>query len=199
MIFQKSTSKILLSILKYVGENPTIADLSEAVNMTHVGLWKVLKKLQTEKMIVLKHANDKKNSVFTILLDWSNPLVEKTLSLALEQEAATQRRWYVNFADLKSSVDFLVLYGSILSSPQNANDIDILYIVSKKESFLEIDKKIANIQKTQLKKIHAIDFSSDELKEQLNKPNIAFINAIKEGVVLFGQDKYIKFIRGIKK
>ena len=125
-------------------------------------------------------------------------MVEKTLNLALEHEATYQRRWLVNFDDLKNSVDFLILYGSILVSQQKANDIDIIGVVSKKGGFNEINSKIEKIQKTQLKKIHAINFSPEEFREEIKKPNIAFIDALKNGVILFGQDKFIKFIRELK-
>ena len=57
-------------------------------------------------------------------------MVAKTLALALEHEATSHRRWQTNFVELENKVDFLILYGSILISPQKANDIDLLSIVS---------------------------------------------------------------------
>jgi len=198
MIIQNSTQKILTSTLRYVSSIPTIAMLAEDLKMTHVGVWKALKRLESENIVILKPIGGKKNSIYSIYINWENPLVEKTLNLALEHEATYQRRWLVNFDDLKNSVDFLILYGSILVSQQKANDIDIIGVVSKKGGFNEINSKIEKIQKTQLKKIHAINFSPEEFREEIKKPNIAFIDALKNGVILFGQDKFIKFIRELK-
>ena len=58
---------------------------------------------------------------------------------------------------------------------------------------------IQKIQKTQVKKIHSIQFTPEELKKELKKPNKAFIDAIKKGIILFGQEKFIKFMRTIHK
>ena len=41
-------------------------------------------------------------------------------------------------------------------------------------------------------------FSEKELADELRKLNPAFVNAIKNGVVLFGQDQFIRFMRGLQ-
>ncbi|MEK6854838.1 MAG: hypothetical protein AABX73_01310 [Nanoarchaeota archaeon] len=198
MILDKPTKKILMSALRHVEGDPTISLLAESLKMTKVGVWKTLKKLESENMIILNQLGNKKNSTYTIKINWNNPLIERTMTLALEQEASEQRRWLVNFADLKDSTDFLILYGSVINSYQKAKDIDIINVISKRGGFIELDEKIRNIQKLQLKKIHAVNFSVDELKREIKKPNIAFINAIKGGIVLYGQDKFVKFVRELK-
>ncbi len=189
-----ATQKIVIVILRYAHGSPTITILAEILGMTHVGVWKALKKLEAMDIVTLKAAGNKKNSAYTVHLKWDNPLVEKTLALALEHEAAAQRRWIINFAALEDKVDFLILYGSILVSSK-ANDIDILSVVSRRNSAMDIERAIMKVQKTQAKHIHNIICAPAGLKDELKKPNIAFINAVKEGVVLFGQDKFVAFMR----
>jgi len=196
-IIANSTQKLMTAILRSISI-PTIAMLEEVLKMSHVGIWKALKKLEAAKMVILKAAGNKKNSTYSAYLNWDNPLVEKTLALALEHEASSQRRWLINFAELESKVDFLILYGSVLISPQKADDIDLLSIVSKKNNSLEIEHLVMKAQKTQVKHIHNIIFAPANLKGELKKPNIAFINAIKEGVVLFGQDRFVKFMKELQ-
>lgn len=194
----RTTQRILTSILRHVSGSPTIATLAEIIGMTHVGVWKALKKLEADNMLTLKRIGNKKNNPYTVNLKWDNPLVEKTLALVLEHEAAEQRRWIINFAALKEKVDFLILYGSMLISSKKANDIDLLSVVSKKGNVLDIERIIIDVQKTQIKPIHNIICAPTGLKEELKKPNIAFINAVKEGVVLFGQDKFVVFMKGAR-
>ncbi|MBI5393559.1 hypothetical protein HZA96_06860 [Candidatus Woesearchaeota archaeon] len=62
-------------------------------------------------------------------------------------------------------------------------------------NFVEIEKIIHKIQKTQLKKIHAINFTEEEFKKELKEKNPAFIDAMKKGTVLFGQEQLIQFLR----
>lgn len=194
-ILSGSTQKILTSLLRHTTRNLTISMLEEILAMTHVGVWKALKKLENADLVVLQAMGNKKNSAYIAHLNWENRLTTKILSLALEHEAIPQRRWVVNFAALENKVDFLLLYGSMLVSPQKAKDIDLLSVVSKKNISLEVERILMNVQKTQSKPIHHILLSPVGLKDELKKPNIAFINALKEGVVLFGQDAFIAFMR----
>jgi predicted transcriptional regulator len=190
-----TTQKIMATLLRQLAAPPTIAMLAETLNITHVGAWKAIKKLQEAQFITIESAGTKKNSTYMAYLNWDNPLVKKMLALMLEHEARQQRRWIVNFAELEKKVDFLILYGSILHLPKEANDIDIIGVVSNNKNFSDINKIILKIQSTQLKKIHVINFTPQEFKAELKKQNKAFIDAIKKGVVLFGQNKFVKFVK----
>ena len=190
----KPNIKILKTLLKEITINPTITFLAKEIGMSRVGTWKVLKKLEAEKLIILSPIGEGKTSTNSISLNWENPIVEKTLSLALTQDALNNQRWLSNFAELEDNVDFLLIYGSIIHSPKEANDIDVLEVTNKNK-FLEIEESIKKIQKVQIKKIHAINFTQEEFKEELEKPNKVFIDAMKKGVILFGQEKFIKFMK----
>ena len=188
---------ILKILLKDLAINPTITGVAQEIGMSRVGTWKILKKLEAEKLITLTPIGEGRTSTLSISLNWENPILEKTLSLALTQDAINNQRWLSNFEELEDKVDFLLIYGSIIHSPKDANDIDIIGITDK--GFLEIDESIKKIQKVQIKKIHAINFTPAEFKDELEKPNKAFIDAIKKGMILFGQEKFIKFIKEIKR
>ncbi len=195
----KSNARILQLLLKDCTVKPTITIIAKEVGLTRVGTWKLLKKMQSEKMIMLSKIGSGKTSAYNVSLNWDNPLVEKNVVLFLTEDALKNQRWANNFAELENKVDFLVLYGSIIKSPQEAKDIDIVAAVLNKNSFVKIEESTRKIQKTQMKKIHLITFTPTEFKQELEKPNKAFIDAIKKGVVLFGQEKFIKFIKGISK
>ena len=192
----KPNIRILKLLLKDFTIKPTITVLSKEIDMSRVGTWKVLKKLETEQLIFLSSVGEGKTSTYNILLNWKNPLLVKTLALALTEESIKNPRWLSNFKELESKLDFLLIYGSIIHSPKEANDIDLLGIISKK-NFLLIEEIIKKIQKTQIKKIHSENFTQTEFKEEIKKPNKIFLEAIKKGVVIFGQEKFIKFIKEV--
>ena len=199
MEIDKGSTKILKILLKDSAIKPTVTSLAKEVGMSRVGTWKALKKIQSEKLIILSPIGTGKTSAYTILLNWDNPVVEKTLALTLTKDALKNQRWANNFAELEDKVYFLVLYGSTLNFPKEANDIDILGVVSNKRSFNEIEESVTKIQKTQHKKIHSLNFTQTELRQELERPNKAFIDAIRNGVVLFGQENFIKFVRSVSK
>src|SRR3989344_3410829 len=159
-------------------------------NKTNTEILKILLKL-------LSSIGEGKTSAFNINLNWENPILEKNLSLILTEEAYKNQRWLNNFKEIENKLDFLILYGSILHSPKEANDIDLFGVVSNKNNFLFIEEIIKKIQKTQIKKIHSENFTRTEFKEEIRKPNKIFIDALKKGVILFGQEKFIKFVREV--
>lgn len=195
---EKSGLKILKILLKDFSVNHTITSIAKEIGITRVGVWKILKKLEKENLIILSSIGTGKTNIYIISLNWDNPLLEKTLALALAEEAIKNQRWLDNFAELENKLYFLIIYGSIIHSPKEANDIDILGITSKNK-FIEIEEAIKKIQKTQIKKIHALNFTKAEFREELEKPNKSFIDAIKKGIVLFGQEKFIRFIREVRR
>ena len=156
-----------------------------------------MKKLEREKLIILTQIGKGKTSTSSIKLNWENPILEKRLSLILTEEALNHQRWLSNFEELNDKSEFTILYGSILTFPKEVNDIDILEVVSNKKNFLKIEEIIQKYQKSQIKKIHSESYTKTEFKEELKKPNKIFIDAIKKGVVLFGQENFIKFVSDI--
>ncbi|MCX6750247.1 MAG: DEAD/DEAH box helicase family protein [Candidatus Pacearchaeota archaeon] len=192
----KASGECLKIILKDFSVEHTITSLSKDIGNTRMGIWKTLKKLQSDKLIILMPAGKGKTSTYLIRLNWENKLVEKMLVMLLTEEALKHPRWLDNFSELEDKADFIILYGSILHSPKEASDIDILGVVSDKKKFIQIHKTIDKIQITQIKKIHSMNFTEEELrKELISQKNPSFIDALKKGSILFGQEKFIKFVK----
>jgi hypothetical protein len=192
----KSSGECLKIILKDFSLEHTITSLSKDIGNTRMGIWKTLKKLQSDKLIILTPVGKGKTSTYMIRLNWENRLVEKILVMLLTEEALKYPRWLDNFSELENKADFIILYGSILHSPKEASDIDLLGVVSDKKKFSGIHKIIEKIQITQIKKIHSMNFTEEELrKELISQENPAFIDALKKGSILFGQEKFIKFVK----
>src|SRR3989344_3052208 len=189
-----TTRKILCTLVKDFSSMHTASSLAPKLQMSRWGIWKVIKRLEKEELISLQDTGKGKTSTKTIHLNWKNNITEKTITLALAQEAEIQKRWKFVFADLEPEADFVILFGSILPSPKTAADIDII-TVAKQTNLLKVNKVIENIQKTQEKKIHAHNCTAIELRQELQKGNKIFIDATYRGVVLFGQEKFIQFIR----
>lgn len=194
---QNTADRILTILVKEPFAEHTATSLARTLGITRQGLWKTLSKLSEKEFIYLKSIADTKKSAVNINLQL-NPITIKMLSLILTKEAMNNPRWISNFAELEDKISFLILFGSILHNPKEANDIDLIAVLDNKSKFKQIDEIITKIQKTQAKKIHLIDLTKEEFKEELKKQNKAYIDALKKGVILFGQDNFIKFIRSLK-
>ena len=193
-----ASEKIIKIFLKEFYLNHTVSSLAQRLGMSRVGIWKILKKLESSKLIVLSSIGNGKTSVYTVKLNWDNILVEKKLAFLLSEDALRQERWRFNFAELEKNVSFLLLFGSILHSPKEARDIDIFVVVDNKKDFKTIDEIMLKIQGTQSKKVHFIDLTEGEFEKELNNKNKAYINALAKGVVLYGQENFIKLIKRLQ-
>ena len=189
-----TADKVLGILLKEQFAVHTATSLARALRLTRQGIWRLLNKLTENKLIILKSIGNSKTSTVTIRLNWSNPVTEKTVSLLLTKESLKQQRWRVNFEELENNVEFLILFGSILNNPKEANDLDLLAIAGRKRS-KAIEEITLKIQQTLLKKIHLVDLTKAEFYQELRKQNKAYIDAVKKGVILYGQDNFIKFVR----
>ena len=194
---EKKSEKILKILIKEPFAEHTATSLSGILGITRQGLWKILNNLSEDNMISLKSIANIKKSAVRVELEFKNPLILKTLSLLLTKESLHYGRWLSDFAELESHSDFIILFGSILTNPKEANDIDILAVAEKKD-FRAINEIKSKIQKTQAKGIHLIDLSKQEFEDELKKQNKTYIEALKKGVILFGQDNFIKFIKEFK-
>ena len=190
-----SKSQKIMNILLKDFSRHTATSLAKELKMSRWGTWKILKKLEKDSLILIEPVGSGKTSTSIIKLNWDNILTEKTLALSLTQEALKYKRWLYDFSSLQQETEFLILYGSILYGKE-ANDIDIIGIVKEKK-LGKVNDLVFKIQEIQSKKIHSINLTQKEFKKELKKPNKAYLDAVKKGIVLLGQENFIKFVRGL--
>jgi predicted nucleotidyltransferase len=193
----RTSERILITLLKEPFIRHSITPLATKLGITRQGLWKSINKLVLENFILIESINSAKTSTSIIKLNWQYPLTEKTLSLLITKESLRYERWAEDFKPLKESVDFLLLFGSILHSPKTADDIDVFAVTCNKNNFKKIDEVTLKLQITQLKKIHLIDMVESEFKQELKKQNKAYLNALKNGILLYGHENFVRFVKKI--
>ncbi len=189
---EKST---LLRIFKDFSKIHTVTSIAKELKISRVGTWKILKRLEADKLITLSPIGKGKTSAVIAKINFENEVTDKYIALCLTEETSEQRRWQVNFKELKEKASFSILYGSILIDQKHANDIDIVTVVQDRTRFKKIHAIIDKVQHSQIKKIHAINFNEEEFRQELEKPNHAFVDAVKTGTLLFGQEKFIYFLK----
>ncbi|MBU3913078.1 MAG: hypothetical protein KKE50_03210 [Nanoarchaeota archaeon] len=194
---EKPKEKILKNLLKNFTKQYTLTTIAKDIGMTRSGTWKVLKKLKSEELIILSAIGEGKTSAYKITLNWNNPLTEPTLTSCLIKESLRHKRWKFNFEKLEQKLEILVLFGSIVNFPKEANDIDIM-CVAREGKLGKIGDIVLDIQQTQSKKIHAINLLYKELKQEIKNKNKAYIEALKKGIILFGQHNFVRFIGGLQ-
>ncbi len=186
----KLEKKIVLKLFKdlYVDYNPS--NLSKELDKTRVGAFKALHSLEEDGIVLGKDFG--KARFFKVKL--KDDYAAKNVETLLMEEAKPYERWKDEFKQLFKYTDVVIIFGSFVKNPKSANDIDILLIFNEKHN-----KKVTEIikEKNELltKKLHPIKQTITDFKSNLKKKDKVILNALKEGIVLQGYEKYVELIR----
>jgi predicted nucleotidyltransferase len=187
---------VLLKILKDYSILHTVTSIAKETNLSRVGAWKILKKLEKERLIDLKPIGTGKTSAYVLKINWNNPLTEKNLELMLAKEAQNRQRWVEEFKETYSCSYVVILFGSILKKEKDANDID-LFIVLDRAKNEKLNEIITKKNAVLIKKIHSIKQTRDDLINNLRKKDPVMMSIMKEGIVLHGQGLLIDLIKNV--
>jgi predicted nucleotidyltransferase len=189
MILNKK-QEIIKILFKDLQNKYNSRSMSKIVNMSHVGVFKIFKKLEKQNIVNSERMG---NAVF-YSLNLKNPVACKEVESILTTEAQDYARWLEEFRGLEEKADVVMLFGSILKDDKSTRDIDLL-VVAQKNKFSDIKKVIGERNEVSYKKIHLILQNPDEFKKDVYEKNKVIIEVIKTGVVLFGQDNARRYIR----
>lgn len=163
--------------------------ISKEAEITHAGAFKILKRLEKRGIVIPRPIG----KAITYTLNFTNPITQKEIELALIVEAQQHQQWIYEFKKLESKVEFAILFGSVLFDEKKARDIDIL-VVAKKEDFHEVRAIIKERNEVRSKKIHLIPQSPEDFKHDIDSKNKAMMQIIKKGIVLFGHENIRKYL-----
>ncbi len=181
----------VLSIFK----NPEIEfnanNIAKHLRISSMGALKIAKKLEGERIIT----SNKLGKAKFYKLNLNNDYVKQYLKFLLKREAEQSlpyiKRWITEIKKIKNA-DCSILFGSILRKKE-AKDIDVLLVTDKKR-FSRLTKEVEGINKINIKKIHPVYQTKQDLINNIKKQDNPILNAIK-GIVVFGEETAIDIIK----
>ena len=169
--------------------------LSKVIGITSMGALKILKRLEQENIVISK----KIGKAITYKVNVEDYYTRKYLSLILVREAQygnpLVKRWITELKKIKNA-NLIVLFGSILEKP-NPNDIDVLLITSQKQ-FPKLQQEIKELNEINIKKIHPMYQTSDDIIKNIKKRDKPILSAIK-GIIVFGEEKLMEIYNESRK
>jgi len=166
--------------------------ISKLLNISHAGAQKIFKRLLKKNVLISRKIG--KSIVCKPKLE--EDYARKLISFLLADEANSFKRWIEEFKELSKKSRIIILYGSAIKNYAQANDIDVMIVIDKKDAG-EIDKIIKQKQAILPKKLHAIMLTQKDMVKNLHKKNKAAIDIVKNGVVIYGQDKYVEIVKDV--
>lgn len=186
-------NKVLLTLFKDFSKNYNANSLSRPVEITPRGALKILKHLKKLNLVVSRPFG--KAMFYKVNLeDYYAFRTVETLLISEAREKAP--RWLSEFQELFKHTEIVIIFGSIVRQPKEANDVDVLLVFQQKK-VKEIKAFILEKNRILLKPIHPIMQLPEDLKTNLKKKDPVVLNALKQGYVLHGYDKLMERVKNV--
>ena len=183
----KKEIEALLVIFKDYSVSYNAHSISARMDITPRGALKVLKSLRSRGLLTGRTLG--KATFYKTNFD--DAYAVKTIETLLMQEAREcASLWVSEFKELFQAAEIAILFGSIIRSPKNAKDVDLLLVLAE-NSFGSAKRLIEDKNKVLLKPIHPIYQSADDIKNSLKRRDPVIVNALRRGYVLHGYDKLV--------
>ena len=166
--------------------------ISKVLNISHVGAQKIFKRLLQENVVLSKIIGKS----ITYKLNFNNDYVSNLVSFLLADEANRFKRWKEEFKELFKKDRIVMLFGSTVKDYTHAHDIDLMLVIENKD-VTEVTEILKKKEELLPKKLHTIKLNHHDLLENLKKKDKAFVDIIKNAIILYGQDKYVKVLKNV--
>ena len=190
----KKEREIVLILFKEYTTFYNANSISKVLNISHVGAQKIFKRLLQENVVISKTIGKS----ITYKLNFSNDYVINLVAFLLADEANKFKRWKEEFKELFKKDRIVMLFGSAIKDYAHAHDIDLMIVLENKE-VKEVNAVLKKKEEILPKKLNTIKLTHQDLLENLKKKDKAFVDIIKNAIILYGQNKYVEILKNIQK
>jgi DNA-binding MarR family transcriptional regulator len=193
MVLTPNETKLLSYLFRHHKEQSSINGLAKKIGTTPKGTYNILKKFECDALVrkeTIANAN-------IYHLNFQSSKTEDIIKYVLKSESQPNSCIRVLQKDLEPLHEFtdaIIIFGSVITKGLQAQDIDVLLIIDKKNLTL-IQSKIKEIEQTLPKKIHAIFQTKEDMRKNLQKQDAIVIVAIQKGFIFWGYDVLYTLIR----
>jgi len=166
--------------------------ISKILKISHVGAQKIFKRLLKEDLVISKKIG--KSIIYK--LNFDNNYVNQLIIFLLADEANNFKRWKEEFKELFKKNRIIMMFGSAIKNYAQARDIDILVVIEESD-VKEVNKVLKKKEEILPKKLHSIKLTHQDLLRNLKNKDKAMIDIVKNAIIVYGQDKYMKILRSL--
>jgi len=181
-----------MNFILMIFKNPEIEynanSIAKQIGISSMGALKIAKKLEKENILVSKKLGKAKFYKINFNNDYVKQYIKFLLKREAEQISPYIKVWIKEIKKIKNA-DIAILFGSVLQKQKQANDIDVLLITNQKK-FSKLKKELKDINIINIKKLHPVYQTKQDLKRNIKKEDKPLLNSLK-GIVVFGEDKLI--------
>lgn len=189
------TSNEMRFVLK-VFKNPEIdfnaSSMAKEIGLSPMGALKIAKRLEKENVLLPRKLGRAVFYRINLGNDYARQYIRFLLKREAEQSDPYIRRWVNELKKIRNA-DAAVLFGSVLMKGKYARDIDVL-LVTGEDRFQGLKKEIDEINGINIKQLHPMYQTREDVRRNIGKGDKPLLNAIK-GIVIFGEDIILNLLK----
>lgn len=190
----KNEIKVLLTLFKDVDLDYNANNLSKKLGLTPMGTLKILKKLEKQQILKSKQLG---KAVFykPNLNDYTKAQIRFLLQKEAEESLPGIKRWVKELRKFQETADIGILFGSVLKR-EKFDDVDLLLVLKKSQN-REVNQLVKEINKVNIKGIHLIKQTKNDLKSNLKKKDKVVLSILRNGIILFGYKEITEVVEDV--
>ncbi|MFW6282583.1 MAG: hypothetical protein ACOC1P_00820 [Minisyncoccales bacterium] len=191
----ENKDKVVLRILKDVSREYNANSLSKVLKLSAMGVLKILRNLEGEGIVISNKVSNIKFYGFNFDSSYSKDYASLILKKEAESSSAYVKRWVEEIRKV-GIAKVSMLFGSVLSKGKSSNDIDVLFIVDKRD-FGKLKNEIAEMNKLTDKKIHPVYQTEEDFVNNLKNKDKVILEIVK-GILVFGEREFVNILENVK-
>ncbi len=189
--------RILRFLLAHFNSDYSINEIAKKCSLAPNGAYEILKKFEEKEILLPKKIANSKSYKINFNSRETNKLLELALIPNYRESKIKYR--YNDLKPLENITNLCILFGSYITKKEKPNDIDILFVI-KKSNYKKYSETLGKVKIILPLKLHDVIQTKEDLTKNIKKEEKLIIEAISEGIVLWGHEFLIEVIKNaIKK
>ncbi len=194
MVLIPNTAKILNFLLRQA-DVYNINQLARLLQISVGSAHKIVRALEEKGLLLVRELGNARYYQLNLRNTETIKLCELLLVQQRRQGLQHNKVAKVYSSDLeKYPALAVVLFGSLLARPEQAKDVDVLFLIRKKLEVRKVDRFCLEISKLRTKKVNPLIMLFSDFVANLRNKDKAVSAIVEKGIVLSGEEV---FVRGI--
>ncbi len=198
MLLTTNAIKILDFLLRHT-ESYNVNQIARTLYISVGSAHKILQALREKQVVQVREMG---NAIY-YTLNFASTEAVKSCELILIKEKnqllIENKTAKVYVSDLeKYPAQSIVLFGSILSPEKSARDVDVLFIIKRKQEVKAVNTFCLEISALRTKKVNPLIMLERDFSHNLKNNNKAILAIVQTGLILKGEDVFITAIKNAR-
>ncbi|VVB81273.1 Uncharacterised protein [uncultured archaeon] len=194
MILTANEKGVLRLLASSAGKNLSMNEIGKACGVSSGGAYKILTKLGKEGILKVENIAN----IRAYRLDFESEKTSRVLELALMSDSleGRVRARAEDLKALKTVAKACILFGSYITTKKEPGDLDVLFVLERK-NFEAYKKALAKVQDIVPVKVQDVVQTGDDLRNNLKNNDPIVVEALRNGVVLWGFDVLVQVMKNV--